>query len=239
MTSATNLAGRDDISITSLAYQVAKLSQSIVSYIDNNGHHQPDFTYNSAAVPETIEYEHLRNQLNDAVLDLHRLVNGPLNLFRTASTGFGELSALQVALTRRYFEHVPVDDTGITAAEIAKKSGMDEDRTTRLLKMLATQRIFQEVDGKFRHTASSHFLRTSVFSAMLQTQFDETFKAGSEMNTWIDASPHSTGLQDCAFHTKFGMTFYDFLEADPEKALKFSNAMIGWSLGESLRYAAV
>ena len=47
---------------------------------------------------------------------------------------------------------------GASAAEIAEKAGMDEDRTARVLRLLATQRIFEEVDGetgRFRHTANS------------------------------------------------------------------------------------
>ncbi|KAF7452378.1 Sterigmatocystin 8-O-methyltransferase [Pyrenophora tritici-repentis] len=140
-------------------------------------------------VPETREYEALRNQMNNAILDLYLLVNGPKNIFRTQN---------------------------YLVAALAERAGMDENRTARFPKILATQRIFEEVYGKFRHTATSEFLRTSVCSAMAELSYDVMFKAASEMNRHIDESPYYTGLKDCAFYRKFGSTFYESLEQDPK-----------------------
>jgi hypothetical protein len=226
-------AHQNSPSIASLAEQVSKLSASINSYLNTNGHGQPDFTPNSAELPETRDYEVLRNQFNDAVLDLHRLVNGPKNVFRTQGYAFGDNAAVQVAFSRKYFELVPVDNVGLTVAELAKKAGMDKDRTNRILKMLATQRIFEEVNGKFRHTATSNFLRTSLFAAMSNVCYNEVCKAASMTDKQIDASPYSTGLEECGFYNKFGKTFYGYLEENPERALIFSKSMSGWSLGMS------
>jgi hypothetical protein len=227
-----NSAGQARPSIGSLAEQVSELSSSITSYLDTNGHKLPDFLPDSTELPETREYEALRNQFNDAVLDLHRLVNGPKNILRTQGYAFGDCAAYQVALSRNYFELVPVDNVGLTSTELAKKAGMDEDRTNRILKMLATQRIFEEENGKFRHTATSNFLRTSLFTAMSDFSYDELFKAASETNRQIDVSPYSTGLEECGFYKMFGKTFYGYLEETPKRALVFSKSMSGWSLGE-------
>jgi hypothetical protein len=226
-------AHQDSPSIASLAEQVSKLSASINSYLNTKGHGQPDFTPDSVELPETREYEALRNLFNDAVLDLHRLVNGPKNIFRTQGYAFGDNAAVQVALGRKYFELVPVDNVGLTAAELAKKAGMDEDRTNRYLKMLATHRIFEEKDGKFRHTATSNFLRTSDFAAMSDVSYNEVCKGASMTDKQIDASPYSTGLEECGFYKMFGKTFYGYLEENPERALVFSRSMSGWSLGKS------
>ncbi|CAE7179551.1 Sterigmatocystin 8-O-methyltransferase [Pyrenophora teres f. teres] len=230
MPSNINSAGHENSLISSLSSRVSQLSASIVGYLDTNGHGQPDFTRCSAVVPETREYEVLRNQMNDTILDLHRLVNGPKNIFRTQNYLVGDQAATQVALSRKYFQHVPADDTGISAAALAEKAGMDEDRTTRFLKILATQRIFEEVEGKFRHTATSEFLRTSVCGAMAELSYDDTFKAASEMNKHIDEFPYSAGLKECAFYRKFGSTYYEVLEQDPKRADRFFDAMKGWSL---------
>jgi hypothetical protein len=220
-------------SIASLAEQVSKLSASINLYLNTNGHQQPNFSLDSAELPETREYEALRNRFNDVVLDLHRLVNGPKNIFRTQGYAFGDCAAYQIALTRKYFKLIPVDNVGVSAADLAKEAGMDEDRTNRILKMLATQRIFEEANDKFRHTAASNFLRTSLFTAMSDVSYNEVFQAASETNRQIDVSPYSTGLKECGFYKKFGKTFYDYLEENPERALVFSKSMSGWSLGES------
>ncbi|KAF1848831.1 S-adenosyl-L-methionine-dependent methyltransferase [Cucurbitaria berberidis CBS 394.84] len=222
---------QNNVSIASLAADISALSMRVSSYLDANYHGQPDFTPTSVALPETPEFEALRNQVNDSALDLLRLVNGPKNTFRTLFFSHMDLAAAQVALSQKFFEHVPDDKVGISAAEVAMRAGMDEDRTTRLLKMLATHRIFEEqINGKFRHTASSSFLRTSAFNAMCEASLDDFFKATSEMNAWIEQSPYSMGLEDSAFHKRFGATFYGHYEENPAKATRFSNAMNEWSL---------
>jgi hypothetical protein len=146
--------------------------QTLTSYTYlQNGHGHPDFTPNTAPPPETYEYQALRNQISDATMDMHRLVNGPLMTIHTLSFAHSHLAAFQVALSRKYFHIVPDNGIGLSAVEIAREAGMDEDRTRRILKILANQRTFQEVglapytshfftDELVRSTASSDTLPT-------------------------------------------------------------------------------
>jgi hypothetical protein len=178
----------DDISILSLAIQISQLSAQISSYFNVSSQPEPNFSASSTSVPETPEYEALRVPLNDTALDLLRLVNGPKSTLRSFFFTHCDLAALQVALERRFFDHVPLplDVTGekvengqkilhgASAAEIVEKAGMDEDRTARVLRLLATQRIFEEVDGekgRFRHTANSAlFARDEEWNAVANMQ---------------------------------------------------------------------
>jgi len=165
----------NSISIVSLASHISQLSTQISSYFSVSPQPEPNFSASSTSVPETPEYEALRAPLNDAAFDLLRLINGPKSTLRSFFFTHYDLAAFQVAIERRFFNHVPlpVDVTGekvengqkivhgASAAEIAEKAGMDEDRTARALRLLATQRIFEEVDGeegRFRHTANSALL---------------------------------------------------------------------------------
>ncbi|KAI8930833.1 hypothetical protein NX059_011854 [Plenodomus lindquistii] len=108
---------------------------------------------------------------------------------------------------------------------------MEEDRTTRILKMVATYRIFEEHNGKFRHTASSEFLRTSGFTAMAEVALDDCFKGAAETNVMFESSPKSVLAKDNSpFHTRFGKTFYGYYDENQEKGLRFSKAMSGWTL---------
>ncbi|OAL45663.1 S-adenosyl-L-methionine-dependent methyltransferase [Pyrenochaeta sp. DS3sAY3a] len=215
--------------ITSTAAQLTKLSAQITTYLSSNNHAQPTFAADSPTLPETPEYEALRNQATDSALDLLRLVNGPKNTFRTLFFSHTDLAAAQVALSRRFFAHVPNDGVGISASEVAAKAGMDADRATRVLKMLATHRIFEEADGRFRHTAASAFLADSVFSAMCEASLDDFFKASAEMNGWVEGSPFEMGAENSPFVKRFGVSFYREMEVK-WKALRFSKAMDGWSL---------
>jgi hypothetical protein len=220
-------------SIVSLADEVAKVSAQINAYLVDKKHAQPDFTSSSPSVPETYDYQSLRNQLNDAALDLLRLVNGPKNIFRTMTFSHTDLAAVQVALRRNFFHSVPDDNVGLSASEVAKAAGMDEDRATRILKMLATHRIFTEVDGQFRHTAASAFLKTSVFASMAEAALDDFFKAASDMDNWIQDSPYDMSSDNSAFTKRFGTSFYGNVEANKYKSKRFSEAMTSWSLSMS------
>ena len=135
----------NNVSITALADKLSKLSAQLTAYLDRNGHGHPDFTPNTAPPPETYEYQALRDQISDATLDMNRLVNGPLMTIHMLSFAHSHLAAFQVALTRKYFHIVPDNGVGLPAAEIANQAGMDEQRTRRILKILANQRTFEEV----------------------------------------------------------------------------------------------
>ncbi|KNG52883.1 sterigmatocystin 8-o-methyltransferase precursor, partial [Stemphylium lycopersici] len=193
----------------------------------------PDFSCNSAPLPETPQWENLRDQLNDAAHDLLRLVNGPKNDLRRWTWSILDLSAMQVALSCKLFERIPNDTVGWTAAEVARAVQVDEGFIQRILKMLATHRIFEEhTGGKFRHTASSSFLRTSSFSAMCDVALDDCFKAASDMNIWIEALSHSAESEVSPFSTRYGTSFYGYYDNNPGKAARFSTAMSAWSLGQ-------
>jgi hypothetical protein len=167
-------------SIGSLASQISSLSAKISKYRSTSSQPHPTFGADSTAVPNSAEYEALRAPLNDAALDLLRLVNGPESTLRSFFFSHYDLAALQLALGRGFFNHVPLPKVGnksdmrgaengsnepsASIEEIAEKAGMDADRTARVMRLLATQRIFEQVPGdsnRFRHTAASALLATN------------------------------------------------------------------------------
>jgi hypothetical protein len=230
-----------DISIGALAQRVASLSSQICSYLTLHSFSEPNFAADGGSVPETPDYEALRAPLNDAALDLLRLVNGPKHTLRKLVFSHYDLAALQIALDRRLFDHVPLPSTAAPAdsvykasvAEIAQKAGMDEDRTGRVMKMLATHRIFEEVEGEresFTHTANSAFLaRDDEFHDTADMQMDDMLRAASEASAMISASPYGKDASQSAFHQRFGIPMYQYYEQRPEKARRFARAMSSYS----------
>ena len=83
MTLSTTPSSSSTPSITSLALQAATLSGAITSYLHDGGYTQPDFSPSSPALPETSEYDALRDKFNDAARDLIRLINSPENFPQT------------------------------------------------------------------------------------------------------------------------------------------------------------
>ncbi|KAI0455412.1 O-methyltransferase-domain-containing protein [Xylaria acuta] len=238
-----------DTSISALAERISSLSSQLISYLSSNSIPEPRFTPDRGDVPETPEYEALRGPLNDAALDLLRLVNGPKRSLQEFFFSQYDLAALQIALDRRLFDHVPLppvssqddddddDEAGAQkkagVAEIARKAGMDEDRTGRVMKMLATRRIFDEVDGEpgtFTHTASSARLaRDADFHATADMQMDDMLRAASESSAVVSRSPFASDSSRSAFHERFGVSMYQYYEQRPEKARRFTQAMSSWS----------
>jgi hypothetical protein len=218
----------NSVSIASLTDRVCKLSTQIRTYLDDGKHTHPDFTSTSAPLPENPRYDRLRNQLTDAAMDLLRLIQGPKNILRTMSFWHTDLAAMQVALSRKFFHLVPDDNFGLSASEIGKATSMDNDRANRFLKMLATHRIFEEVDGRFRHTALSIFLKTDLYRTMAEEQLNVCFKATSDMDGWIEASPYNASVTDNPFYRQFKMDFYSYHSEDEERGKRFSDAMRSW-----------
>ncbi|KAI0408574.1 O-methyltransferase-domain-containing protein [Xylaria palmicola] len=236
--------GDKDISISALAERISSLSAQLNSYLAANSFSEPRFAPDAGDVPETPEYEALRAPLNDAALDLLRLVNGPRRSLQELFFTHYDLAALQIALDRRLFDHVPLppmasrggeadDVRGAGVAEIAQKAGMDEDRTSGVMKMLATRRIFEEVGGEpgtFAHTAGSACLaRDPDFHATADMQMDEMLRAASELSAVVARSPFASDASHSAFHERFGVSMYQYYEQRPDKARRFAQAMSSWS----------
>lgn len=149
------MAAENQSTLLELATQVQQLTTQIVNDLTEKKIKEPSFKTDSETIPETPEHIALRASLNDAARDLLRLVNGPRNDARTFVCYLYDLAAWQVACEFNFFEAIPEDGTA-SVKEIAEKAGMDEDRVGRFLRMLATDRVFEEVEKDvFKHTSRS------------------------------------------------------------------------------------
>jgi len=239
-----------DICISSLGRRISLLASQVSDYLDRKDSPQPTLEAHGGDVPEDPQYEALRASLNDAALDLLFLVNGPRITLRDMFFSHYDLAAMQVALNRGFFSHVPLspgptNDHGVSQAasisviDIAVKSGMDEDRTAALLKLLASRRIFQQVEQvdneveHFKHTAlSASLARDAEWHSLADMKLDDMFKASSELSTLITHSPYDSSSTKSAFQQRFGTTMYQYYDQNPEKGTRFAHAMSSWSKGE-------
>lgn len=93
-----------------------------------------------------------------AAEDLILLTKGPLQWLRTFICCQHDLGAWQIALRFNLFTIVPLDGT-MSVDEVASVAKVDGDRIGHVLKLLASQRCFQEVEEDvFEHTALSAFV---------------------------------------------------------------------------------
>jgi hypothetical protein len=237
-------------SISSLGMQVSLLSSQIHAYLDKTSCPQPTLEASGGDVPEDSEYNALRASLNDVALDLLYLVNGPKTSIRDFIFSHNELAAMQVALDRGFFRHIPLPsnpinhgagrESSLSVTEIAAKADMDEARTGAILKLLASRRIFKQVkqgDSEaehFTHTAmSAHLARDPGLHAMGHVQLGDTFKASSELSAIVSDSPHTSSSAHTAFRRRHGIPPFQYYEQNPDKGKYFAEAMGGWPKSES------
>ena len=120
------------------------------------------------------------------------------------------------------------DDTK-TAAELAGATGTHTESLYRLLRLLASYGCFEEgSDGRFRNTSLSDLLRSDSPTSMR----DFVLMIANDWNWQTIASlSHSVQTGKLAFEHAFGMTTWEFFEANPEQGALFNRAMTSVSSG--------
>ena len=153
------MASISNSKLLDLASTIQQLTSKIVENLTREQIAEPDFSPRSSSIPETPYHAELRASLNDAALDLLRLVNGPRIDTRGLICSQYDIVAWQVACEFSFFDTVP-EDGDATVQEIAAQAGLDEDRVGRMMRILATDRVFEEVEeNTFRHTSRSIVFR--------------------------------------------------------------------------------
>ena len=141
-----------------LTAQLSQLSNHLHAHLQLTSQQEPDFKLDTPEVVSSPQYEEIRASLNETANDLLLLVNGPKVTFRNRLAQHYDLAAYQIALEFGLFDLIPVGDSR-NVSQIAEAAGLDEDRTGRVLRLLATQRVFHECQQDvFEHTAASSLI---------------------------------------------------------------------------------
>ena len=234
--------------LLALADDVVKQTQAIAECLRANNHAKPTFALYSIDRPQTPEYVKLHSGLKQSLENLEYLVGGPRAHFRDLCCEGYELAAIQVALDFNFFTIVPAEGQ-ISLEELAKKAGVDLDRTSRVVRLLATEFIFREpTPGYVAHNPSSYLLhvddeiRSTVHytyvvnmrsllprANSLDCRVDEMLQAASCTASNLRASPHSYDSALTPFVTRHGLPIFDYYSKNPQRAIRFAKAMPGWS----------
>ncbi|KAI0521825.1 putative O-methyltransferase [Xylaria bambusicola] len=203
-------------------------AENLVKYLQERGLAEPDFTVRSAEHPQSREFDKIRIALTQAAEDAILLANGPVNWLRTFFCHHHDLGAWQTALRFNYFSIIPLEKP-MSVKEIAEKAGMDEDRLSRVMKLLASQRCFHEVEENvYEHTSLSALIaRDETIKAAISFQADEMFEAASLTATSIQKAPYQSIPEHSAFNIRFGVSPYQWYTSNPERGARFAAAMAG------------
>jgi hypothetical protein len=150
-----SIAKVDEPSILTLAEGILEDTKKVISYLKAANAALPTFSPAAEPLPTAPDFQQLQNRLKTQLEDLQLLVDGPSRFYRYFLVSGYEIAAFQIALAFDFFTAVPAEGD-ISLADLANKVGLDQDRTNRVIRMLITQRVFQETRaGFFGHNAFS------------------------------------------------------------------------------------
>jgi hypothetical protein len=106
--------------------------------------------------------------------------------------------------------------------ELARECGADADALYRLLRALAAEGVFDEVEPRrFGLTAKGELMRSDVPG----TQRPFAIMVGEFMYRALDEFPHSVRTGGAAFDKVFGKPIFEYLAEQPERGRVFDAAM--------------
>ncbi|KAI8623622.1 O-methyltransferase [Xylariaceae sp. FL1651] len=216
----------EQVALLDLASNILKQTQGLTAYLQTHQLQEPNFNWNSPDIPETPEYMDIQSKLSASLDDLRRLVDGPRRFARSFICQGNDLAAFQIAFEFNLFEIVPLKGS-INVAELAKLAGLDVDRTSRVMRMLVTHRVFREnPEDLFSHTAvSAVFNREEGMRCAGAYILDEMWTAAASAAISAKSSPYESDYNSCPFKTSHGVPLFKYYDMNPQLATRFAKAM--------------
>ncbi|KAI1177723.1 S-adenosyl-L-methionine-dependent methyltransferase [Nemania sp. FL0916] len=218
----------EDVSMLMLAEDVLEQTKAVTQYLKHNGFAAPTFSPNSNLPPVTDEYMQLQNRLRSTIDDLQQLIDGPRRFLRSITTMGYDIAAFQIALDFNFFTLVPREGH-ISLEDLAQRGGLDLDRTSRVVRMLTTYRVFEEKSpGLISHSLNSLvLLEDEELRCTVHYSFDEMLKAAAESSDSLKACPSNADGTHCPFYKRHGLSLFEYYANYPDKAARFAKAMAG------------
>jgi len=180
--------------------------------------------YLTANIQHSIEtedsYSDAEDELLDALEDLHTELVGPMKFLGTFFAP-PDFSAMQVAYEYEIFQYVPTQPLNggkpgpypaISSKDLAAQVGMDEAFLVRIMRLLAANKIFSEVDDRvFAHTKLSAGMAEELVAAHLGGLLNDVYKASTSLTDTIK------GGYSSAWEARFGMPMYEYFEKNLSK----------------------
>ncbi|KAL5041838.1 hypothetical protein BDW71DRAFT_157729 [Aspergillus fruticulosus] len=218
-------------SLISLASQISHSASLINAFLLSNNHPAPSFAPNAPAAfpPAPATIQHARQSVLEAAQSLIDLLTGPAEHLRWLACRYHDMSSLRWIYHFKIAPAIPLDGA-ISYADVAAKTGVDEDHLKRMVRHAMTNRLFTEPEpGMVAHTASSALLVTSqALNDWVGYTTEETFPASAKV---VEAqerfgpsrSPTETGY-NVAFDT--GKPMFEHMAEDPKRERRFANTMV-------------
>jgi SAM-dependent methyltransferase len=126
-----------------------------------------------------------------------------------------------------------VNGTARDVGEIARQVGADESSLYRLLRFLASQGVFEEVEP--RRFGSTRLSRGLQSSAPLTLRYIAIAMGSEQYDAWSEAA-HAFVTGEPGFDQKYGQPYFEYLADNGEASTTFNRAM---AAGTNARVAAL
>ncbi|KAI0012208.1 sterigmatocystin 8-O-methyltransferase [Xylariaceae sp. FL0662B] len=221
------------LSASRLSQLAALISESVTKLeeiLSAEGFQSPSFHEDAPqSLPrDTVD---MKDVIIDCAAELQALLLGPLEIIYRNGAHTNCVS-LQAISRFRIASLVPVGGQ-TTFAKIAEQTGLEEHAVRRLLRHAMTMRVFQEPEpGVVAHTKVSKVLTNPVANDWCRTGTEELWPAATKMVDALQKWPRSPEPN----HTGFSLanntedSIYQVLERNPERAYRFANTMITYTM---------
>ncbi|KAI0077246.1 S-adenosyl-L-methionine-dependent methyltransferase [Panus rudis PR-1116 ss-1] len=209
------------------------------------------------AVNYPLDTQHTSQQLFNSIraiqgacAQLSALVAPPQRTVISYAMNHTVASSLSVAVRVEIADHLKDHPDGLSVSQLAALTKINENKLSRILRVLATKHCFKEVSPNvFANNRLSMVLTSDnnlpALAALMYDDFtvsDEGLKAGAQLYEAL--SDPAMGSSDANNQTAFNLAFNHsgtlweyFAKVDPARGRRFERAMTG--LGEFIKFDAI
>ncbi|EDO00422.1 hypothetical protein SS1G_14292 [Sclerotinia sclerotiorum 1980 UF-70] len=203
------MAASTSILRTSYLADIISTSVTKLNKVLSEQHAAPPSFHEDAPISLPKEASEFQDAIIDATMELHDLLLDPLTLIYKHN-GHNNPVCLQAIARFEIARMIPAGGH-ISFADVAQKTGLDEQIITRILRHAITMRVFDEPQPCILvHTRTSKMLANSVVNDWLKVGTEEMWPAAVK----------GFSLSNNAIEP-----IYTLVGSSPERAVRFANAM--------------
>ncbi|KAH9479088.1 3-O-methyltransferase 2 [Psilocybe cubensis] len=225
--------------ITALSQLIASAVQDIVNEYTKAGHTVPSL-HSTEQGP--FDAPHLVSEtlskavqiVEAACAQLTFTVTNPGHTMTNKAYAYEEPACLLVVTNAKIADLLLGKPEGLHVNDLASASGLDSGKLGRILRLLATKHVFDEVkpDIFSNNRLSMQLVSNNPVSSLVGTMTDECFKAGAYLADTLGdpKAGHSTSADDSPFQRVHGVSFFGFYKTPIGKKVndRFAQTMVGW-----------
>ncbi|TCD65877.1 hypothetical protein EIP91_002036 [Steccherinum ochraceum] len=185
----------------------------------------------STIIPQKLQ--RATQTISGACAQLSALVVPPSQIMYMRAGDFITTASLRVALESNIADILKDHPDGLHVSEVASRSGIEQGKIGRVLRLLATKHCFREVkkDVWANNRLSVGLLQDNPLRYIIAFNADDSGKAGGYLYETLEdkVSGPSYAVEHTPFARFHGKPVWDFFLDNPDRSQRFSKGMPGFA----------